>query len=257
MSIAELFNLTGKAAIVTGGGQGMGQAIAYRLAEAGAAVTIAHRRFPDAEKTVAEITARGGHGLAVQADVSHLPDINSVVEHTIARFGSVDILVNNAGGAHPFTKFTDATEELWQSTLERNLKSCYFMSQRVLKEMVTRERGGRIINIASVEAVRSFPYLAAYSASKAAIVSLTASLAFEFAPNGVLVNAIAPGPIKTPNTAAAYDDPKIAAAIKAKIPLGRAGAPDEIATAALFLASAGASFITGTCLAVDGGYLTS
>lgn len=254
-SIAEIFDLSGMVAIVTGAGQGMGQAIAFRLAEAGAAVVIAHRRLPDAEDTVAAIESRGGRSLAVQADVTVVADIERVVKTTIDRFGGVDMLVNNAGGMHPYTPFLDATEELWLSTTERNLKSTYFMSQCVLRAMVAAGKGGRIVNIASIEATRPFPKLTAYSGSKAAVVSLTKSLAFEFAPHGIRINTISPGPVRTTNTAPNYNNPATAALVKQRVPLGRPGQVDEIATAVLFLVSEAASFVTGTELVVDGGFL--
>jgi NAD(P)-dependent dehydrogenase (short-subunit alcohol dehydrogenase family) len=255
LSIPELFDLSGKTAIVTGGGQGMGQAIAYRLAEAGANVAVVSRKLAQSQETVSEIEARGGKALAIEADVSVLDQINHAVTATIEHFGGVDILVNNAGGMHPFTPVPDMTEVMFDETIDRNLKSCFFMSQRAMTAMVAAGRGGNIINISSVEAARPFPQLTVYSATKAGVSSLTQAMACEFAEHHIQVNAIAPGPVRTTNLAAVYDDPDVAVAVNARVPMRRIADPDEIATAVLFLASAAASFVTGTTIFVDGGFV--
>ncbi len=262
--LSQLLDLSGKVAIVTGGAMGIGRAIALRLAEAGAAVTIADLDEPAARETAERITARGGRAATVRMDISLVDDTRQMVRRTVESFGRLDILVNNAG-IFPFAAARDVAERQWDHVLDVNLKGAFFAAQAAAEQMIAQGDGGRIVNVASVDALRPTGNLAPYSASKAGLVMLTKALALEFAPHGILVNAIAPGEILTPGAA------KAGAALRqergvavpemtsetflARIPLGRLGQPDDVARVALFLVSGLADYITGAAVVVDGGFL--
>jgi 2-deoxy-D-gluconate 3-dehydrogenase len=242
---------------------GIGQGVAFRLAEAGASVVIADRDLEAAQRTVGLISERGGRTMALQVDVSSVTDAQMMVQQTVDAFGQVDILVNNAG-IFPFAPTLDVSEALWDRVLGVNLKGAFFCAQAAASQMAQAGMGGRIINIASIDALHPTGALTHYDTSKGGLVMMTKSLAKEFGPYGITVNAVAPGSIATPGATAATatstqgdGGQDLMAAFLARIPLGRVGQPDDIATAVLFLASDAASYVTGSLLVVDGGYLLS
>lgn len=263
-TIHQLFDFSDKVAVVTGGALGIGRGIALRLGEAGATVVIVDIDPSDAEETVREILEAGGRAEAVSADVSSVAEVRRVVSEIRAHNGHLDILVNNAG-IFPSSPVLEMTEGTWDRVIDVNLKGSFFFAQEVARCMVAHDKGGAIVNIASIDALHPSGYLAEYDASKGGVAMMTKALALELAKSDIRVNAIAPGAISTPGAMAstiADEAParEMAARMEnllARIPLGRMGAPDDIATAALFLFSDAASYITGTMLVVDGGYLLS
>lgn len=250
LSEIKMIELTDRVAIVTGAGQGIGREIALSLARNGAKVVvtdITDKRY----KVVKEIEAMGAQGLPLKCDVSNREEVEKMVNKTIDAFKRIDVLVNNAG-IFPFKSFTEMTEEEWNKVLNVNLKGVFHCTKAVLPKMI-EQKYGKIINIASIAgAIIGFFDLAHYSASKAAIVGLTRSLALEVAQYGININAVAPGPIYTPGTKELGKE--IYEETRRTIPLGRWGLPKDIANLVVFLASDKASFITGQCLVIDGGY---
>ena len=255
-------DLKNKVAIITGARRGMGKADALLLAKNGAKVTVADISQEDCQLVVDEIEKSGGEALAVKCDVTDEKDIEEMIKKTVEKFGRVDILVNNAGICE-FKPFLEMTEAEWEKTLDINLKGYFLCAKAAAKEMVkqkspARAGGGVIINVASIvmgQIGKGMAGLAHYSASKGGIAALTKTLAIELAPHNIRVNAIAPGAIDTPMAAAAKDDPKMLEQILAMIPLHRMGKPEEIASTVLFLASEDSSYITGSIIVVDGGWL--
>lgn len=258
--ISELFDLRGKVAIVTGAGAGIGKGIALRLAEAGASVVAADVDIDAARKTVAELRVAGYKARESRTDVSQTASIERTMQETLAAFGDLHILVNNAG-VYPFSSGLDMTEETWDRTLDINLKGTMFFARAAAKAMLDSGHGGKIINIASVDAFHPTGNLIAYDASKGGVVMLTKALAREWAPRGINVNAIAPGAVKTPGAASGLEGispeeiEELTARFMASIPLGRQGEPDDIARVALFLASEAADYVVGATIIADGGYL--
>ena len=243
--------LKGKVAIVTGGGRGIGRAIAKLFAEEGARVVINYSKSEkEASSLVDEIQQKGGEMLSIKADVLIANDVKKLVQRTIEKFGRVDILVNNAGILIP-AGFLDSTEEIWDKTIDINLKGTYLCSKEVAPYMLEQKRG-KIINIASVcgLAQRSALGNTPYAVSKAGIIGLTRSLAVNLGPT-INVNAIAPGVIDTEMVA--FFPPERMKAIIDESPLKRIGRPEEIANASLFLAGGESDFITGEVLTVGGG----
>jgi len=264
-TIAELYDLSGKGAVVTGGAMGIGKGIAFRLAEAGASVMIADINLEAAKQTVEEIESRGARAQAVYADVRSAADAKKVAKAMVEAFGSLDILVNNAG-IYPLMPLMQVTEELWDKVLDVNLKGSFLYAQAAAEEMIKVGRGGRIINIASIDAMKPQNMGIHYNASKGGVVMLTKALALELAPHRILVNTVAPGGIMTPGIDAANKGYSQATGIEPEIlmqgfvqrvPLQHRGEPDDIAKVVLFLASAAADYVTGSLLLVDGGYLLS
>jgi 2-deoxy-D-gluconate 3-dehydrogenase len=263
-TIAQIFDLTGKGAIVTGGGMGIGRAIVMRLAEAGAAVMIVDIDMDAAAKVAQRVKEKGGKAEAIKADIRSLADAKKVAEATVQAFGSLDILVNNAG-IYPISKALDTTEELWDRVLDINLKGTFFFAQAAAREMMKAKRGGRIINLASIDAVHPMGDVSHYNASKGGVLSLTKALALEWAHEGIIVNAVAPGSIWTPGSekirvqqeAAGKDPMEMLKKFQTRWPMGRPGEPDDIAKVVLFYASEAVNYVTGTMLVVDGGYLLS
>lgn len=263
-TIAQLIDLKGKAALVTGGAMGIGKSVSTRLAEAGAAVMIGDVNQEEGRKTADELKALGYRAAFVPLDISKMEDIQSTAASMVDIFGSFDILVNNAG-IFPFAPLATITESLWDKTLDINLKGAFFMAQAAARQMVAAGKGGRIINIASVDGLHPTGNLIHYDSSKGGMIMMTRSLAVELGHNGILVNAVAPGGIQTPGAAqgsAAFTKNMTPEQLKAmvdnfnaKIPLGRQGDPDEIARAVLFFASNLSNYVTGETLVVDGGYL--
>ena len=249
--------LDGKAAIITGGGEGIGRSIALEFAKAGADVAVASRTLSNLEKVVGEIEALGGRSIAIVTDVSVSEQVRNMVEKTMEQFGKVDILVNNAAIVHR-TPLLEITEEEWDEILSVNLKGNFLCTQAIAKHMVER-RYGKIINISSVTGRGGGSiWMGHYTASKAGIISLTKSYAKELGPYGINVNAIAPGAIDTDQPRRGRTPEQIQQfleyAAKSAI-IGRIGTAQDIANLALFLASDEASFICGETIAIDGGRL--
>ena len=243
-------DLTDKVAIVTGSGRGIGKAIALRLAKAGATVVTNSISDPtSAEAVAAEIKAMNRNSLAVRGDVSMSEDVTKMVETAVSAFGKVDIMVNNAGITrdHLLMRLTD---DDWDRVIAVNLRSVFLCTRAVLKYM-TRQRWGRIINMASVVGIAGNAGQANYAASKAGIIGFTKTVAKEVASRGITVNAIAPGFIDTQMTQ--HLDEAWKQEILKRIPLGSLGTPQDVAEAAAFLASEEARYITGHVLNVDGG----
>jgi len=264
-TIEQLLDLSGKSAIVTGGAQGIGQAIAFRLAEAGARVTIADIDMAAANQTVEHIRAENGSAQAILADARSARDAQNAVRGAVAAFGGLDILVNNAG-VFPLVPVLSVTEDLWDKVIDINLKGVFLYSKAAGEVMAEAGKGGRIINLASIDALRPNGMAAHYNASKGGVLMLTKALALELATHRILVNAVSPGGITTPGTEKAREyvtksmgvrqEDMLEAWIQ-RVPLKRMGDPDDVARVVLFLASAAADFITGANIVVDGGYLLS
>ena len=251
-------DLKGKVVIITGARRGMGKADALAFAKNGAKVVVADISQEECQLVVDEIKKSGGEGLAVKCDVTNEKEIEEMVKKTIEKFGKVDILVNNAGICQ-FKPFLELTKEEWQRTLDINLKGYFLCAKATAKEMV-KQKSGAIVNIASIvmgQIGKGMAGLAHYSASKGGIAALTKTLALELAPYNIRVNAIAPGAIDTPMVASAKADPKVLEQTLAMIPLHRMGKPEEIANAVLFLSSKASSYITGSIIVVDGGWLAA
>lgn len=244
-----------RVAVVIGGTSGIGRAIAHGLAEAGADVVCTSRRAEQVENTAAEIEALGRRTLRVTSDVSDKSSLDSLLAKCIDAFGKVDILVNSAGRTKREPTL-DVADETWNEILETNLTGTLRACQVFGRHMI-EQKYGRIINIASLSTFVSLFEVAAYSASKAAVASLTKSLAVEWARHGVNVNAIAPGVFRTALNEKLLDETPRGQEFLLRTPMGRFGSVEELAGAAIFLASEAASFVTGEVLVVDGGFLAS
>lgn len=247
--------LTGKVAVVIGGTSGIGRAIAHGLAEAGADVVPTSRRMEQVEATAREIEELGRRSLRVASDVSDRQSLEQVLAASIESFGQVDILVNSAGRTKraPTIDFAEADwNEIMDTNVTGTLRACQVFGRHMLENEY-----GRIINIASLSSFVALYEVAAYAASKAAVASLTKSLAIEWAPRGVCVNAIAPGVFRTALNQKLLDETERGREFLLRTPMRRFGRVEELAGAAVFLASDAASFITGEVLAVDGGFLAS
>ena len=247
--------LGGKKAIVTGGGTGIGKAIALEFAGAGADITVCSRNVQNIEKVRDEIIALGRDSMAVSMDIRVREDVDNMVQQVVDEFGRIDILVNNAGTNRP-TPVLDLTEDTWNLILDTNLKGLFFCTQAVARHMV-KQKSGKIINISSTASMgANEPGQAAYAASKTGVNALTKACAREFGPYGINVNAIAPGRIPTPLVYASRTPEQVEKFIetgKSAAVLGRLGTVEEIAHLALFLASDDAAFITAEIIACNGG----
>lgn len=254
-TVQQLFDLSGRVAIVTGAGSGLGVAFAEALAEAGAAVVCAGRTLSRVEETAAGLRGRGFRALAHATDVTVEDDVIALVRRAEQEFGGIDILVNNAGtagGAAPEALSLAS----WKKVVDVNLTGVFLCAREVAKSMIAAGRSGSIINIASVLGmVASQPVAtAAYSASKGGVVNMTRDLAVHWATRSIRVNAIGPAYFRSEMTAGLLDSPKLMKAIEVRTPMGRVGAPDELKGAIVFLASQASSYVTGQTLYVDGGW---
>ena len=248
-------NLQGKVALVTGSGQGIGRAVALRLAREGADVIVEDRfDSASAEQTLKLVVAEGRRGRVVAGDVGRAADDQRVIADGVAAFGRIDILVNNAG-VERRADFQDATEADFDLVLDVNLKGAFFVTQAFVRHLRDTHRPGRVINISSVHEELPFPHFASYCASKGGMKMMMRTLAIELAPLGITVNNVAPGAIETPINSALLNDPQLLAALRANIPLQRLGEPADVAGAVAYLASDDARYVTGTTLVVDGGLL--
>jgi glucose 1-dehydrogenase len=247
--------LEGRTALVTGSDQGIGRGIAIRLAREGADVVINYRRNAEgAQDTRKEVEAAGRKAHVVQADVSQVPQARKLVDEAFNHFGKVDILVNNAG-VEKRADFWDVAEEDYNTIISVNQTGPFFVAQRFVQRLKDKQSPGRIINISSVHEELPFPHFTAYCMSKGALKMMTRNIAIELAPLGITVNNIAPGAIETPINTKLLSDPQLLSKLLENIPLHRLGKPEDVAGAAVFLASSDAEYITGTTIFVDGGLL--
>jgi NAD(P)-dependent dehydrogenase (short-subunit alcohol dehydrogenase family) len=247
------FSLEGKVAIVTGGSRGIGRSIALGLAEAGADVALAARKPQALEEAVAAVSETGRRAIAVPTNIRNLDELQTLVDQTVEQLGRVDILVNNAGTNPVFGPVQDIDERAWDAIMNTNVKSAFFLSKIAREAMLLHGDGGAIINVSSVGGFLASDVIGGYSVSKAALVMLTQVCAKTWGDDGIRVNCIAPGLIKTEFARALWDNPKILKASTADAALRRIGEPDEMAGAVVYFASAASSFVTGQTLILDGG----
>jgi NAD(P)-dependent dehydrogenase (short-subunit alcohol dehydrogenase family) len=247
----DVFSLSGKVALVTGGSRGIGKAIAVGLAKFGADVAVTSRKLPDLEEVAKEIEGLGRRSMAVATHVGRIEEINNLVPKVREGLGRIDILVNNAGTNPSMAPAIDIDERAWDSIMNLNLKGLFFLSQAVAR-LMKEQGGGKIINVASIAGITP-DILPVYSISKAGVIMATKVMAQQWAQFNIRVNAIAPGLTKTRFSQALWGNPDIAQAVVARTPLGRVAEAEEMVGAAIFLASEASSYVTGHVLVVDGG----
>ena len=250
----NLFDLSGKVAIVTGTSRGLGQSFATALAKAGADLVITSRKLSALTEFKQQIESLGRKALPVQMDVLSQGDIENMVRAAVKEYGRIDILVNNAG-MNIRKPSAEVTWQDWDTVLDTNLKGSFFCAQAVAKEMMKRKYG-RIINIGSCTCVFGMEGIAAYSASRGAILSMTRSLAAEWGNYGITVNVLAPGWFKTAQNAVLYENKEWVNYITSRIPLNRVGRPHDLDGTVVFLASDASEYITGQMILIDGGFTT-
>jgi NAD(P)-dependent dehydrogenase (short-subunit alcohol dehydrogenase family) len=252
MEYRTLFDLDGEVALVTGGARGIGLAIAEALAKWGARVILVDINGRGEEAT-ARLRAAGADAHYLACDVTDAKAVEALLDRVLAEHGRLDILVNNAGisARIPAEHYPD---DALDAMIDLNLKAVFYAMRGAARRWIMRGTKGRIVNLASFAGIVADPMSAPYAATKGAVVQLTRTCAVEWAPHGIRVNAIAPGYVRTEMTARTLDMPETSAAIRARTPLGRPAAPEEIAGAALYLASEASSYVTGHVLMVDGGW---
>lgn len=253
--ILEKFSLRGKSGIVTGGGSGIGKGIATGLVQAGAELVIAGRNLEKLEAAAEEMRQFGGPVIPVQADMSKMGDIKGLVDRAVKEFEKIDFLFNNAGiiRRNPSEEFL---EKDWDEVIDINLKGPFFLAQAVARVMISQERRGKIINTSSLIAIQGGKRVPAYAASKGGLAQVTKSMANDWAQYDILVNAIGPGWVNTELTEPLRQDKERFTEITGRIPLGRWADPEDLAGAAVFLASDASNYITGQTIFVDGGWLS-
>jgi gluconate 5-dehydrogenase len=252
MNILNLFNLSGKVGMVTGGGRGIGRTLALALADAGANVVIADVLIHQGEEVVQEIKQKGINSLSIQVDLSQKIEIEKMVSETMKHFGRIDILINNAA-INIFSPAEEFTLEAWNKVLSVNLTGVFLCAQAVGKIMI-EQKGGKIINIASVGGMTgTYRNAIAYDSSKAGVINLTRSLAVEWGKYNINVNAIAPGMIETDLTRRRLEDKEFYEYFVKRVPLGKIGQPDYLVGPVLFLSSEASNWMTGQTIVLDGG----
>ncbi|MFC0214426.1 SDR family NAD(P)-dependent oxidoreductase [Paenibacillus chartarius] len=252
MRMLPSFGLEGKKVIVTGAGRGIGRALAAGFAEAGADIALVVRTKEQLDETAGFVRAAGREALVLPADIRKPEEVRDAVAAALAWAGRIDVLVNNAG-MNIRSKAVDVTEEEWETIMQTNLKSAFLFSQSVGKAMIEHGAGGRIVNVSSVAGHVALRTGVVYAATKAAMIQMTKTLALEWGPFGINVNAIGPWYFKTPLTEKLLADPEYVGAILARTPLGRVGELPELVGLAVFLASDAGSYVNGQTLFVDGG----
>jgi NAD(P)-dependent dehydrogenase (short-subunit alcohol dehydrogenase family) len=246
------FSLDGKVAFVTGASRGIGKAIAITLAQYGADVAVAARTVEALEQTKKEVEAAGQRGLVVPCDVTDSTQVEEAIEKTIGELGGLEVVVNNAGGSRFMSPLIGVREEGWDKAINVNLKSAYLVCKAVGPHLLDQQKGS-VINISSVAGVHGSPTLSFYSAAKFGMIGLTRTLAREWASLGVRVNAISPGAVDTEIWGSLAEDKNFVEMSMQGIPMGRWAKPEEIAAAAVFLASDASPFMTGANIIIDGG----
>lgn len=246
--------LKGKVALVTGGTSGIGRETAVLFAKSGANVVVAGRRESEGKKTVELVQSAGGNGLFVRADVSKSSDVDVLVRKTVEEFGRLDIAFNNAGIEGVWVPIIKQSEEDWDRTIDVNLKGVWLCLKYEILQML-KQGGGAIVNMGSVTGLTGSPGAAAYSASKHGVIALTKAAALENARSGIRVNAVCPAVVETPMAARIFRAPAVHKYVLGCHPIGRFGKPEEIAEAVVWMCSNRASFMTGQCLVLDGGFL--
>ncbi|MEO6909436.1 MAG: glucose 1-dehydrogenase [Edaphobacter sp.] len=249
--------LSGKVAVITGSGTGIGQAIAIRFASEGATVVVNYLDHPEAaNETKAKAEAAGGKAITIQGDVSKIADTQNLIDQTYQQLGRCDILVNNAG-IEKGADFWDVTEADYDAVLNVNLKGAFFLTQAFVRRLRDGKQPGRVINMSSVHEDMVFPHFTTYCAAKGAMRMLMRDLAVELGPLGITVNNIAPGAIATPINTKMMANKQELDALLANIPLGRMGTTSDVAGVALFLASDDGAYVTGSTYVIDGGLMRS